>query len=267
MEGHHAAARRRPMTCSATARRRSRSSANKVPAERRRRVHRRRSASTAAMRSPTRSMTQHDPVVDRCEPQFRARVRPDQPGGQRRMRGDGQRQLRQVAARHAPTTPALMQGWGARELQLGVLGGRAARADPRAWRSTSATSAASYGNLIVTDDPQPDPGRLRPVQHHGAGGSRLPGWRRRRDFGICTTSSRRSSACRPTCPVHRVRATTASRSGTGTACDLTVNARLVQGMLLRGGMSTGTLQHRQLRGRREAGQSEPAATVTRTTPS
>ena len=43
-------------------------------------------------------------------------------------------------ARH--TTPTSLDGLGQAPLQLGVLGRRAARADCRAWRSTSATSAA-----------------------------------------------------------------------------------------------------------------------------
>ncbi len=51
-------------------------------------------------------------------------------------------------------------GWGARPVQLGVLGGRAARSWRRASRSTSATSAASYRQLRGHRQPR---GRRRPT--------------------------------------------------------------------------------------------------------
>ena len=75
-----------------------------VPAECGRRAGRRQHEHLQRRRSCQRPRAQHHADVERHEPQLRGRLRPDAHDGERRVRRDGQRELRQGASLAGRTT-------------------------------------------------------------------------------------------------------------------------------------------------------------------
>ena len=100
--------------------------------------------------------------------QLQSRLRPDEPGGQRRVRRLVQPELRQVRRLPRPTTPTCSSGWNVREYSWDMSVGVQQEIAPRT--SVEVTYVRrSWGNQTVTDNRAVRRGGLRSVQPHGPG--------------------------------------------------------------------------------------------------
>ena len=174
--------------------------------------------------------------LDRSQRRPRRPVRLPEPGGQRRVRRVVEPELGQRRCDHA-RQPRRARGLGRAEPRLAVRRRRPARAPSAQCRLDVSYNRRWWGNFFVTHNRGARPAGLRQGDADGAEPS-APAGRRRLPGDVPRAQHATGCSARP---IRTTRATTDFGDETHYwhGVDLTVNARLRNGLFVQGGTSTG----------------------------